>query len=289
MEKFDNKVYEEMVTELLSDAFYLKNRSNRGKISTIRSYSEVIVRRILNIPQNEKITLGDKNIKRELAKISNNNSLLLKAINIICDDGGDYTHTQVIESPSDELVQKIIDCLFDLYAYLLIAYFEKYTFGSNSKVLSAFSTLPPIIRYKVLNYLYEIECDNIAIIDKLVLSILKSFDKETALVWIEKRKDELVNMSSISKETRELYVNIRDERILAFIEMNMYDLCLMKVNSVGKIIERYGKPYEDFEEAIDVYRENGIIAEESLGIEEFNSIMEFIYLGRKSKLQMENN
>lgn len=66
----------------------------------------------------------------------------------------------------------------------------------------------------------------------------------------------------------------------------MYDMCLMKVNSVGNSIEKNGKMYEDFEDAIDVYRQNGIIAEESLEIEEFNSIMEFLYLGRKSKLQM---
>lgn len=283
MTQFSNSVYEEMVREFLSDTFYVANRSNRGKISTIRSYTEVIVRKILDLPIDRKITLGDKEIRKELARVSNNNSVLLRAINIICDNGGDYTHTQVIEAPKDELVQRNIDCLFDLYAYLLIEYFEKYRFGSNSRVLSAFSTLPPIIRYKTLKYLYKNDQENIAIIDKLSLAILKSYNMEKALRWLEENKSLLVNISSISKEAKKEYIDKGIGGILQIIDMNMYDLCLTKINLVGRSIEKNGKAYEDFEEAVDIYKQEGIISTDSAEEKEFNSIMEFLYLGRKSK------
>lgn len=283
MVQFSNSVYEGMVREFLSDTFYVANRSNRGKISTIRSYTEVIVRRILDLPIDRKITLGDKEIRKELARVSNNNAVLLRAINIICDDGGDYTHTQVIETPTDELVQRNIDCLFDLYAYLLIAYFEKYRFGSNSRVLSAFSTLPPIIRYKTLKYLYEKDQENIAIIDKFSLAILKSFNREVALEWLEENKNMLINISSISKEAKKEYIDKGVGEILQILDRNMYDFCLAKINLVGRSIDKSGKAYEDFEEAIDIYKQNGIISTDSEEEKEFNSIMEFLYLGRKSK------
>ena len=43
-------------------AFYLEQRSRRGTIATIRQYSEIIVRRVLDLPCNEFVTIGNKNM-----------------------------------------------------------------------------------------------------------------------------------------------------------------------------------------------------------------------------------
>lgn len=82
----------------------------------------------------------------------------------------------------------VLDAVIDLLSVLLINYFDKYKFGSNKRVMSSFSILPPIMRFKVLSFLYEKDSQNIDVIDKLVLSILKSYGKDKAVAWVEERK-----------------------------------------------------------------------------------------------------
>ena len=40
-----------------------------------------------------------------------------------------------------------------------------------------------------------------------------------------------------------------------------------------------------FESALTVYKENGVLEEDEPEIQEFNDIMEFLYLGRKEKVK----
>ena len=63
----------------------------------------------------------------------------------------------------------------------------------------------------------------------------------------------------------------------------MYDLCYDEIIRLGGEIEKKGNLYIDFDESIDYYKRGGIVEGETLEIQEFNSIMEFLYLGRKSK------
>ncbi|WP_305153778.1 hypothetical protein [uncultured Clostridium sp.] len=86
-----------------------------------------------------------------------------------------------------------------MLSYLLINYFEKYEFGTRSKILYSFSMLPPIIRYKTLNFLHKKYPNNIAIIDKLVLAIMKAFDVNKATEWLESEKDKLVQLKAMSE------------------------------------------------------------------------------------------
>lgn len=64
---------------MINDTFYLESRSNLGKISTIRQYSEVFMRKLLDLPESEKVTLGDHKIRKKLETISLNNSLILES------------------------------------------------------------------------------------------------------------------------------------------------------------------------------------------------------------------
>lgn len=152
MTDFNNDAYEALVSDLINDAFYLEGASRRGTIAKIRQYAEVLVRRILNIPKKNKVTLGDERI---VAKIEKKNiPLLSSSVKNINKMGSKCTHTQFTKEITEEDVKSVIDSLFELYACILIDYFERYEFGTSMDVVQQFSILPPIIRYLTLEYLY---------------------------------------------------------------------------------------------------------------------------------------
>jgi len=80
MAVFNNQAYSALVKDLLNDAFYLDSRSNRGTISTIRQYAEVIIRKVLDLSNEDYVTLGNRKILEKIKLRSNNNPLLLKAL-----------------------------------------------------------------------------------------------------------------------------------------------------------------------------------------------------------------
>ena len=141
------------------DPFY-SNISSRGRISSIRQYSEILIRKILDINPKKQITVGDITIVKSLKKKSNNNKLIVDALKNIQTLGNKYTHTQVTEIVSDENREKAFDALLDISAFLFVDYFSKYGFEKTPEVKSYFSLLPPELRYKVLNNLYEMDSSN---------------------------------------------------------------------------------------------------------------------------------
>lgn len=287
MAGFNNEAYEALVNDLINDAFYIEGASRRGTIAKIRQYAEVVVRRILNLPKKTLVTLGDKRIISRIE--AKNNPLLLNAIKTINNMGSKCTHTQLTRDITEDDVKTVIDSLFNLYAYLLIDYFEKYEFGINLGIVHKFSILPPIIRHITLEYLYSRYPENIMIIDKLSLILLKALNKETAIKWIEERKEKLKSTPSVTKKAEKDIIEKGGEelaRIIISTAPNMYDLCTERINLVADVISKNGKLYNDFESAIDHYRMNGTVSGESSDIKEFNSIMEFLYLGRKSKKEL---
>lgn len=64
----------------------------------------------------------------------------------------------------------------------------------------------------------------------------------------------------------------------------MYELCIDKIMKIGNEIDSKGHLYIDFESALPYYKQYGIIDEDSEEIKEFNDIMFFLYLGRRTKL-----
>ena len=185
-----------------------------------------------------------------------------------------------------------MDGIFDLLSYLLINYFEKYEFGKNAKTMSAFSILPPIIRYKVLHFLNEKYPTNIAIIDKCVLAMLKAYNSEFAKKWIEENKECLLQLHSydatlintITEQSSHLSALLKD-----MAPTNMYQLCKEKVEKVGQLILHQGVRYSDFESALPHYRQAGILQGDTEEAKEFNNIMEFLYMGRKEREMLCSN
>jgi hypothetical protein len=265
MTNFNNTTYESILYDSIHDAFY-SNSSNSGKIRSIRRIAEVIVRRILLIPEGEQMTLGCGRVNQRLPEI--NNTILPNAVEIIRTKGNSATHTHDISEKTEEDVEKTKDALLDLLSYLFIQFFEQYTFGTNPKILSAFSLIPPIVRYKTLTYLYEKNPENVYVIDKLSLATFKAKGIDEAISFLNSNKEQLESIP---------YNNYR-------LFPNMFESCKDKVNrlyeakSAGKIIS-----YEDFEEAKPYYEEFKLKNPSSQDEIEFSAIMEFLYLGRKEK------
>lgn len=140
---------------------------------------------------------------------------------------------------------------------MFIDYFYKYDFGSRPEVLYSFSLLPPVLRYKVLRFLYEHNSCNKNVIDKLTLAILKAFGKNEAIMWIQENKVDLQ-------------------------KADMYEMCLFKINKVDSILN--SKPiYLDFDSARPYYEKNGVLDNSKKEYREFNDIMSFLYMGRMTK------
>lgn len=281
---FNNEEYQTLTSDLIGDIFYTST-SYRGKISTLRQYAEIIVRKILDIVPQKEITLGDKEIRKRIRMLPNY-KIVEKAVNKLKKKGNKTTHTKYLGEVTVEEFDIAIDGLFDLLSYLLINYFEKYKFGTNENVMSSFSILPPIIRYKVLIFLYEKYPDNISIIDKLVLATLKACDAETATKWIEENKESLLQMNTYSEDFNSKIAQ-QDPNLAEILKYmappNMYQLCKDKIDLVGATIRTTGLIYSDFESALPYYRQAGRVQGTTPEVQEFNDIMDFLYMGRKER------
>ena len=141
------------------------------------------------------------------------------------------------------------------------------------------------LRLKILSHLYENDKNNISIIDKYVLAILKSNSEEAALKWIDERKESLETLSVATKENDERTILQYGEELAELFfskrPKNMYELCYNKVINVAEQIKKNGPLYKTFEEAKQLYVTKGILPEIKNEYIEFNSIMNFCYLGRK--------
>lgn len=286
MHLFNNQAYTVLVTDLLSDAMYLDGRSNRGKISSIRQYAEVVVRKILDLPPDVEMTLGKREINEGLRTHSGDNVALMTEIDNIRKLGNKCTHTAETSAITDDDVRSAFNSLFEVYAYLFVDYFKKHSFGSDGRVMSSFSIMPPIIRYIVLGHLYEMDNENVAVIDRFSLAILKACGEEKAREWLLERRDSLSGMKTISDVVVE---NIRrmygPEVAQSAIDgaTDLFSHCMDRISGVALTLNEKGRLYEDFESAVELFHEKGKIADDSPEIIKFNSLMEFVYLGRKPK------
>ena len=277
MSNFNNNEYQSLVADIIGDTFY-KDISLSGKISFIRKYAEVIIRKILDINPSQAVTLGASNIQNRLERLPNHEFIEM-AVETIRGKGNQSIHTQHLAGFAPEDFDKVIDALFDMLSFLLINYFEKYDFGSRNDVLYSFSLLPPIIRYKVLMFLYRKHPNNISVIDKLVLATVKAFSIDEAIEWVEKEKDALVQMGTVTEKAYNEIVEKGGVELAEIIRSsspaNMYLLCRMKISQVGGVINSRGVLYSDFESALPHYKSKGILMGDDLETKEFNDIMNF--------------
>ena len=135
--------------------------------------------------------------------------------------------------------------------------------------------------------------DNISVIDKLVLAIVKAFSADEATKWVEREKEALVQMGTVTEKAYNEIVEKEGVKLAEIIRSsspaNMYLLCRMKISQVGDMINSRGVLYSDFESALPYYKSKGILIGDDLETKEFNDIMDFLYLGRKEKMKEISN
>ena len=286
----ENKVrelYAERIKNNINDSFHAENVSWEGKIKTLRTYEEIIVRFILNKPE-EFLLLGK--IEKELKQRCNNNKILMNSFSTIQKYGDENVHTEKIIKATEKDFKEVLDGIYVMYAYLFINYFEKNGFSSKDRTLSMFSLIPPIIRYKTFNYLWEKDNKNPIIIDKLNLAILKTSGVKKAKEWINDNNEILKQVSCVSEIAKQDLIQKLGQqtatKILNSEPKNMYDVCISKVNNLSATFEKNGSLYSSYEEAISFYK-NKIKELESikpLSQKElrFKEIMDFCFEGLKS-------
>lgn len=308
MDNFDDNEYAGLIGDLLHDTLYI-GISNKGKLGCLRQQAEVLVRKILDIGSSKQLMLG------QVRRNSNNSAVqdgmdnlddelsdrLIEIVNRIVPLGNDGTHTQHTDEFSQEEVEGVEDAILDLYALIFIKFFMDIHVNlySSKEVLWLFSLLPPVIRYKTWAYLFEKDNNNIQVVDKLCLSIIKFYDKEKACEWLEDNAGTIKAIPYPTKEEIEKYDGMHmfevapgkyEVRVTLNFDAydNMYDLLQSKIDAPGTSINESGKLYKSFEEAIDHYKKckNEVMQNCSEEMVTLCSLMDFVYLGRKSKSEM---
>lgn len=125
MDKFTNEQYKFQVHAILKDIF-LTDMSYDGKIARLGTYAEIIVRKMLNIPIKEKMTIGGPEVIKKIQGMPyfDERKIVFDTIN---EFGSERTHTErEAEETEDkfELVSKdnfyqMNDSLLELMAFFV--------------------------------------------------------------------------------------------------------------------------------------------------------------------------
>lgn len=305
MDTFNDDEYAILIGNLLHDTQYIEI-SNMGKMAGLRKHAEVMVRKILDIGSSKQLMLG------QIKKRSNNpviksrmdslgdelSDRLISIVGRINPLGRDGTHTQHTDDFSDEEIAGVEDAILDLYALIFVKYFLdiQVSIYSTPQVLREFSILPPIIRYKTWSFLYEKDKNNIQVVDRLCLSIIKLYNKPTAYKWLEDNRETINKIpyptkSEVDKYDRLHIIEIRPGVYRAVVTLdfdkfsNMYDLLYSKISADETSINESGKMYSNFEESIVYYKnyKSNMDQNTSEELEKLHSLMDFVYLGREPK------
>lgn len=280
------KHFDERIKNNINDALYVEGLSWEGRLKVLRTYVEIILRFIL-CDEACCLTLGNKMIKSRLRDLSPASDFLLNAVDRINALGNDNIHTYKSGTATEQDFNNALDAVYDLYAFLFIDYFLKYGVATNNKVLEIFSLLPPVIRKKTFSYLWEKDKENIVVVDKLCLAILKSDGVAAARDWVDTNEALLKQLSCRTRDFENDFVQKVGENIASYIfdlgVKNMYEVCLDKINQLSTVIENQGVLYATYEEALRFYEKkmSGLYMSHA-SEEEFVTLMDFCFKGRKS-------
>ena len=285
MAKYNNDAYRDLINTIISDAFYTDGLSYDAKISQIRRFTEIILRRLLNYQTGSQLTVGDKRISRKLEEVGFTETFFTESLKTIVKPGNKRTHTQVLKVANEEDYQNVLQGLLNLYGYLFYKYFEKYKFGSNLAVVTAFSILPPIIRHITLSQLIKDDSDNYLLAEKMLLATIKAYDAKTAREWLISQEEKMkgITIGLSEDEQKELIEKLGYDIANVIIQSQDGKTAYDVLNDKLELMSEYKPIYTTFEEAVRYYKENGIVEGEEQDIKEFNDLMEFVYIGRREE------
>ena len=293
---FENSDYEILISDLIFDIYY-SELSISSRLVLLRKMTELITRRFLNLGMGERMELGDitspeKNPKYKTTERLNNVDKLLRkdfesTVNKLREIGNKYSHTQNHKISNLEEWIEAENLIWDLFSYLFVQYFLKYNLSlkSDKNVLSMFSQLPTDIRFRTLQKLFEIKgYDNIQLIDKYLLAMIKSKGWEEAYFWLISHRKEIQSMSYPSENEIIEYIDDFDEDELSLPLrkfQNVFGL-LSSVLRNPKVKSVSGGIYDTFEEAVKYFYEENLETYLSATREqiEFRELLYFCFIGR---------
>lgn len=293
---FENSDYEILISDLIFDIYY-SELSISSRLVLLRKMTELITRRFLNLGMGEKMELGDitspeKNPRYKTTERLNNVDKLLRkdfesTVNKLREIGNKYSHTQNHKISNLEEWIEAENLIWDLFSYLFVQYFLKYNLSlkSDKNVLSMFSQLPTDIRFRTLQKLFEIKgYDNIQLIDKYLLAMVKSKGWEEAYFWLISHRKEIQSMSYPSENEIIEYIDDFDEDELSLPLrkfQNVFGL-LSSVLRNPKVKSVSGGIYDTFEEAVKYFYEENLETYLSATREqiEFRELLYFCFIGR---------
>lgn len=292
MKNFDDNEYTPRILNIIKAAFYNDNPTET-RLTELRKYSEINVRRILNIGSDSSFMLGQlKDPKTKLLDHLDNvrKNDLIEIIDRIKKIANEGTHTQRIDEFTNKEYNEALDAVFDLIAYQFVDYFKEYPMKltSPNNIMHDFSLLPPIIRFKTLDRLLKDDPDNIQILNRIILARIKTFGKSDAYLWLKQNELKIRNITYPTDQEIMDYIDkcgveIKPGVIAFSIKLNyfdnVYDLLRDKIDDPRTSINENGKLYDSFETAIlhyHIYKSS----ESSYEINKLHSLMDFVYIGR---------
>ncbi|MGT2834674.1 hypothetical protein ACVRZC_04905 [Streptococcus hyointestinalis] len=293
---FENSDYEILISDLIFDIYY-SEISISSRLVLLRKMTELITRRFLNLGVGEKMELGDitsseKNPKyKTTERLNNVNKLLRKdfesTVNNLREIGNKYSHTQNHKISNLEEWIEAENLIWDLFSYLFVQYFLKYNLSlkSDKNVLSMFSHLPPEIRFRTLQKLFVLKgFDNIQLIDKYLLAMVKSKGWDAAYFWLISHREEIQSMRYPSEDEIIEYIDDFDENELPLPLrkfQNVFGL-LSSILRNPKVKSASGGIYNTFEEAVKYYNKKNLEIYLSSTQEQiyFKELLYFCFIGR---------
>ena len=140
--------------------------------------------------------------------------------------------------------------------------------------------------------MFQRDKNNIQIVDRLCLSIIKLYDKKAAYEWLEGNSEIIKsipypNAAEVERYNKIHAIEIHPGEYVSVVSLafdnydNMYDLLYAKICDSRTSINESGKMYKNFEEAKGHYIEE-VKKYSDIADKEFLDLMEFAYIGRKS-------
>lgn len=276
---YNNEAYTEMIETIFQD-LSIEQLSTSAKLMNIRKYTEIVVRRILKLPNEQSVMLGNIDIIQELKTRGYYTHHFFKTnYDLLRSKGNANSHTQIRRengqpgSNATDEVNEALNALMNLYSFMFYKFFKDYSF-KNTQIIRAFSILPPIIRYNCLKLLHEDSPRDTLIIEKYILAMIKSFDNEFATNWIYQNQELLESIPLYDEQSLQVLSNISPFIASAFSSKTVFDKALELVSLP------FPPLYKNLKEAKQLYLQNGILHEKTEECMEFNDLMEFVYIGR---------
>ena len=265
MATYNDDLYQDAIVAYIGDIYY-SNASYDAKIGRMRSLAENIVRRLTKHNPNSMLELGDQRTRQTLDRLGMTESFFRDSLEIVRKGGNASNHSKVtrigeISMPTEEDFDEVSNAMLNLYGYLYYDFFKKHEFGSNGKILTAFSLLPPSFRFRVLREMLFSDLCNIHVVNKIRLAFAKSFDLDVALDRVRQDRERLSQIPMpYSSEDMKLQILLYGMENIAAIMQKMqesvYDYLIREIPDAYHKLKAHDSViphYTNFEQAKRYY------------------------------------